>query len=188
MIKRLVVALAALLLPAYAAAVPILSAPFVTAAPGDTITIPISITDAVDLQFFQFDLSFNAAVAQADIGGFTAGPDLPPDWFFLSPGAVDNTTGNILGVAAAGSAFSGSGVIAVIDFTALDVGASPLDLSNVFLNLSDQEFIVIDGLITVAVTPAPPAVPEPATLGLLVCALVLLRVCRRRNQPKEVQS
>src|SRR6266540_5287038 len=110
-----------------------ISAPFVTVGVGDTFTIPISITDAVDLQFFQFDLSFAPLIVQANVAGATAGVLLPLDWFFTSPGAVDNTGGQILGVSASGSAFSGTGVIANIEFTALTPGVSPLTFSSVFL-------------------------------------------------------
>src|SRR5207302_626083 len=96
--------LSVVLCPALAYAVPI-----VTAGSGpvpvlekisDVFTIPISITDAVDLTSFQFDLSFNAGVLQANTAGATLGGFLPADWSFTSLGAVDNTAGNILGVSA----------------------------------------------------------------------------------------
>ena len=155
--------------PPRAEAVPIISAPFVTVAVGDTFLIPISITDAVDLASFQFDLSFAPLIVQADVGGATPGPALPPDWFFTSPGIVDNTGGHILGVSAFGSPFSGSGVIAYIQFTALMAGVSPLTFSNVFLNLSDQGFSISNGQITVT---GSQSVPEPTTLALLAIGLL----------------
>jgi hypothetical protein len=164
---------------------PIISAPFVTVGVGDTFTIPISITGAVDLQFFQFDLSFAPLIVHANVGGATAGALLPPDWFFTSPGAVDNTGGHILGVSASGSAFSGSGVIADIEFTALAPGVSPLIFSNVFLNLSDEGFSLANGQITVTGTRR---VPEAATLALLTTGLALVGVRRltRRERRDDV--
>lgn len=144
-------------------ATPVISAPFVTAAVGDTILIPISISDAADLAFFQFDLGFDALIVMADLAGATAGALLPADWFFTNPGIVDNVGGQILGVSAFGSAISGSGVIAYIEFKALSAGVSPLTFSNVFLNLSDQGFEVSNGQITV---------PEPTTLALLIIGLM----------------
>src|SRR5438128_786525 len=97
---------------------------------GQTFTIPISITNPsmVDLTSFQFSLAFNPTILQADVAGATAGSLLPGDWFFTSPGAVDNTGGNILGVSASGSAVSGSGVLANLSFHAIMLGASPLVL------------------------------------------------------------
>src|SRR5207302_2146568 len=171
MLRRILVGLAIVfcLAPRLGHAVPI-----VTAGSGpvpvlknvsDIFTIPISITGAVDLTSFQFDLSFNAGVLQANTAGATAGSFLPADWFFTSPGAVDNTGGHILGVSANGSAVSGSGVLANIEFKALMVGVSPLTLSNVCLNFScnaGTDFLVVNGSVIVS---AP--VPEPTTLSLL---------------------
>lgn len=159
-----------------------ISAPFVTVGVGDTFTIPISITDAVDLEFFQFDLSFAPLIVQANTGGATAGGLLPSDWFFTSPGAVDNTNGDILGVSASGSAFSGCGVIANFEFTALASGVSALTFSNLFLNLSDQGFNIANGQITVTGTTS---VPEPSTLLLFMSGLGLLgarRLFRSRGR------
>ena len=181
-LAALVLASLAILAPALVNADPIISAPNVTASVGDTVTIPISITDAVDLQFFQFDLSFAPLVVQANTAGATAGALLPGDWFFTSPGTVDNTGGQILGVSAFGSAVSGSGVIADIEFQAIAPGTSPLTFQNVQLNLSDTGFTTTDGQITVTAT-AP--VPEPETLVLLTSGLGLLgmqRLAGRRRR------
>ena len=90
--------------PVDAASVATISAPFVTAYVGETITIPVTVTNAADLAIFQFDLGFAPLVVTADAGGATLGTLLPGDWFLTSPGTVDNATGWILGVSGFGSA------------------------------------------------------------------------------------
>jgi len=187
-VRRSVLTLALLsvaLCPALAHAVPIVTAGSgpvpVLKNVGDIFTIPISMTDAVDLTSFQFDLSFNAGVLQANPAGVTAGSFLPADWFFTSPNTVDNSNGLILGVSAFGPAVSGSGVLANIEFTAEMVGTSPLTLSNVFLNGLDTGFLVVDGSVIVSA-----AVPEPTTLSLLGVGLAAWGMyggaLRRRRQ------
>src|SRR5688572_9843691 len=97
---------------------------------GDVFTIPISITDAVDLTSFQFDLSFAAAILQVTTTGVTESPFFTqggPTVF--NPGFVDNTNGQILGVSDAltiQSPVNGSGVLVNIEFQAIAVGVSPL--------------------------------------------------------------
>ncbi len=173
LLNALVAAALVVLHPLLVKAEPVISAPFVTVGVGDRFTIPISITGAVDLAFFQFDLSFVPSIVQGNVAGATSGAVLPADWFFSSPGVVDNLGGHILGVSAFGSAFSGDGVIADIEFTALAPGVSPLTFSNVFFNLSDQGFGIANGQITVT---GSARVPEPATLALFFGGLVLLGV------------
>lgn len=92
------------------------------------------------------------------------------------PGLIDNITGLISLVSAAYVDLppnpSGDGILARIEFRALAIGVSPLDLSRVFLNGLDSGFAIADGQITVVGaggggggggTP----VPEPTTLILL---------------------
>jgi hypothetical protein len=168
--------------PHFAEAAPIVSAPFVTVGVGDTFSIDVSAVDAVDLTSFQFDLSFDPSILQANVSGAAAGASLPGDWFFGSPGFVDNAGGNIFGVAAFGSALNGAGPLALasIEFTASATGVSPLTFSNVFFNLFDTA-VQQDGQVTVAA-----AAPEPATLALVSGGLALFALGRQTRQRRRI--
>ena len=104
--------------PAGAQAAPLISAPFVTVAVGDLFTIPISITDAVDLTLWQFDLAFDPAIVQA--GAVTEGTFMSDvGATFFGPGVADNTSGLISLVSGSYVDFapfpSGSGVVAEVE-------------------------------------------------------------------------
>ena len=188
---RVVLALASfamLALPPRVEAIPLVSVGSATVNVGDTFTIPVSITDALDLTSFQFDLSFNGLILQVTATGVTESPFFTKaDGTVFIPGIVDNTTGQILGVSDAlifQSPVNGSGVLANIEFDAIALGLSPLTLSNVFLNLSDSGFDVVNGEVCVkspaaaACEPAG-AVPEPGTATLLAMGFALLTWRRR---------
>jgi hypothetical protein len=151
---------------------------------GDIFSIPISITDAVDLTSFQFDLSFSASILQVTATGVTESPFFTQgDITVFNPGTVDNTNGQILGVSDAltfQAPVNGTGTLVNIEFQAIAVGMSPLSLSNVFVNLSDSGFTIANGQVTVV---AQTQVPEPDTvalLGLGLAALGVRRWARRR--------
>lgn len=139
---------------------------------GDTFMIDVSITDAVDLTNYQFDLGFDALILQANSvteGSFFATGD--PTLFVVA--FIDTGIGLIGGVSNSLSPFafpavSGGGQLAVIEFTALASGTSPLTLSNTFLNLSDLGFTVTNGSVCVnGGSNCGGAVPEPSSLVLM---------------------
>jgi hypothetical protein len=185
------------LAPRVGQAVPIVTAGSDTVTVGDVFTIPISYaslpTDP-DLISWQFDLSFDPTILQAN--AVTEGPFLssfgttltPPTTFI--PGFIDNVTGLISGVADSYNDLppnpSGSGVLAYIEFTALAVGESTLDLKDesVFLTWDDQgvppSFLVVDGEVIVTDQAAP--VPEPATVSLVSLGLGVLAWIRGRGR------
>jgi hypothetical protein len=164
-------------LPTLSHAVPIVTAGSATVNVGDIFTIPISITDAVDLTSFQLDMSFTASILQVTATGITESAFFTQgDSTVFVPGILDNTNGQILGVSDAFAGLqppvNGSGVLANIEFQAMAAGVSPLTLSNVFLNLLDSGFTVTNGEVCVksptAATCGPGGqVPEPSTLVLL---------------------
>jgi hypothetical protein len=184
-------ALLVILVPALVEAdgigIPVISAPFVTKGVGDTFTIPISIIDAVDLTFWQFDLAFNPAIVRAN--SVTEGPFMSTFGNTLfGTGVIDNTAGLFSLVTDSyvdpPTNPSGSGVLANIEFHALAPGVSPLTFSNVFLNLSNSGFSIDNGQITVTGT----AVPEPTTLALLGSGLALLGMLRLIRQGRRDES
>jgi hypothetical protein len=196
--KRFVMAwlafLVTLSVPIHVQAIPIVSVGSATVTVGNIFTIPVSITDAVDLRSFQFDLSFGASILQVTPTGVTESP------FFTQgnitvfvPGIVDNTNGNILGVADAlifQPSVNGSGVLANIEFQAIGVGTSPLTLSNVFLNDLDSGFAVTNGSVCVnplrgnTCATGGGTVPEPDTIALLLAAALGLLTWRRRTSTR----
>ena len=151
---------------------------------GDTFVIPISISGAGEITSWQFDLSFDPLLLQAN--SVTEGPFLSDAGLTLFiPGFIDNANGLISGVADAysdiGPPPSGGGVIAKIEFTALANGLSPLTLSNVFLNGLDSGFDLANGAVCVggASFTNCGTVPEPGTVVLLAAALLTLAWARR---------
>ena len=167
-------------------AVPMLSIGSATVPVGDTFTIPVSITGAVDLSSFQFDLSFNALILQVigvtESAFFTQG-----DITVFTPGVIDNSSGQILGLSDAlifQALVNGNGVLANIEFKAISAGTSALTLSNAFVNLFNSGFTRTNGAVCVTSPTAPTCapvgqVPEPGTVTLLALGFAAL-VWRRR--------
>jgi hypothetical protein len=137
---------------------------------GETFDVLVEISSVSDLYAFQFDISFDPAILSAiDV---TEGSFLPGGGFtFFIPGSIDNIGGSISFTAdillTAVSGVSGSGTLADLQFQALTVGTSPVNLSNVILldsNLSDIPYNTSNGSVS--------PVPEPSTMLLLGSGLI----------------
>jgi hypothetical protein len=140
---------------------------------GDTVSLDVTVAEAVDLTAWQFDLRYAPTILRADL--VTEGPFLSSAGTTLfSPGIIDNTTGLISLVSDSFvdlSPPSGSGVLASIQFTALSLGLSPVTMSNVFLNFTDSGFAVANGSVAV--------VPIPGAFGLFALGGSMLWGVRR---------
>lgn len=167
---------------------PVLSAPVVrvgesfVVAVGETLKVPILVSDALDLQSFQFDLGYDESILElltfTDAGtdfeeAATAGGGLLLGITgFSLPGLLSGAADSMIGVL---DGMSGSGTLAYIEFLALANGVSALSLSNVYL---DSIELGPDAMVNGQI-----AVPEPQSLALLVMALAILvsmQVHRRR--------
>jgi len=166
-------------LPSYAGTIYIAPSP-TTVLAGQTFTLGVNVTGITDLYAFQFDLAFNPAVISAT--GISEGPFLPGGGTtFFIPGSIDNVTGAITSTAdvviGAVLGVSGNGTLAWIDFQALAVGTSSLDLSNLlFLDSTGSDITVTSQSGSVVVGTA---VPEPSTILLLVGGLIGLAALAR---------
>lgn len=144
------------------------SPPSPDATVGQTFGVLIDITDIPDVYAFQFTLNFDPTLLALD--SITEGPLFADtnNSFPLSgdaPGTVSfyDTLLSPPGV-------NGPGNLAVVNFTAISAGTSPLDLSNVLLSDSNLD--------TISVTPvsgrADVVTAEPASIGLLALGLGLM--------------
>jgi PEP-CTERM putative exosortase interaction domain len=169
-----VTGMAACAAPGYASTV--ISAGTMTVNTGQTFNLNVSISGITDLFSWQFDLSFDHTLLTAN--SITEGPFLKSLGGTTNyvAGTINNTTGKISNTAdtltgAAGTGVSGSGVLAIVSFTAgATTGISTIALSNIFLSDSNFNPIVNtpqNGSVTIA------GAPEPNTLALLGAALLL---------------
>jgi adhesin HecA-like repeat protein len=154
--KKLVVLCVWAFLPISAVATPILTIQGpTTVSQGSSLAVDVNIASVTDLYGFQFDLGFNPSVLMATV--VSEGAFLPSggSTFFI-PGTIDNTNGIVAATAdtliSAMSGVTGSGTLAVFDFTAIANGATGLTLSNVILVDSNGNLIN-----TVANSPEPNA-------------------------------
>jgi hypothetical protein len=158
----------------------------VSATPGSTLGVDVTISDIADLYIYQFSLAFDASVLQAgtvSLGNFLEGSGLAT---LGDPGVVDNVAGTIsyafntlLGPE---SGVGGSGLLLHIDFNTLAAGTSGLNFSDVlFLDSSGADIAVsaVNGSVTVAAAD----VPEPATWMLVGLGAVAAATLRRRGLP-----
>lgn len=156
---------------------------------GQTFAVNINIDNIPDLYDYQFSLSFDPAVLAAQSiteGALFANTN---DSFFIS-GAINNSSGTISLTADTllGSVpgVAGPGTIAVVDFTALGDGSSPIGFSPASdLILQDS----LGNLLTVTPVSGSVAVgvavtPELSTLWLLSTAIGLLLAGSWKRLPK----
>jgi len=168
-----VTGMAACVAPSYGSTV--ISAGTMTVNTGQTFNLDVSISGVTDLFSWGFDLSFDQTLLTAN--SITEGPFLKSMGGTTNyvAGMIDNTTGKISNTAdtlTGATGVSGSGVLAIINFTAgATTGISTIGLSKI--TLTDSNFFPIvnipqNGSVTIL-----SGVPEPNTLALLGAALLL---------------
>jgi general secretion pathway protein D len=152
---------------------------------GNTFSVEVNATGITDLYAFQFDLSFDPALLAAV--SVTEGAFLPGGGTtFFIPGTIDNVGGAVTATAdtliGAIPGVTGSGVLAVFQFTALGQGTSAVSFANEILLDSSLNDITANTTFqngSVTVTPEPRLVPVLCG-GLL--AIALARRYRQRRQ------
>ncbi len=147
---------------------------------GQSIGVDVMISGIQDLYGYQFSLSFNPALLQAN--GGTEGSFLSAGGnTFFDAGTVDNSAGTVSyafdTLLSAVPGVSGSGTLIHLNFTALSAGTAALNFSDViFLNSLSADINVTaqPGSLTLVTT-----VPEPASLALLMAGLGFVAWRRR---------
>lgn len=164
--------------------------PTLTATPGSSFSVFVDLSSASDLYAYQFDASFDPTILAAL--GVTEGPFLPSGGAtFFVPGSIDNAAGSIAFSAdtlvGPIPGVSGNGIVAAIEFQALALGSTAIDLSGVTLLdsslIADASFTAVGGLVSVV---SATGVPEPSSIvivgiGIFGLATIRLWIASRRR-------
>jgi general secretion pathway protein D len=141
---------------------------------GQTFSVNVFLTDAVDLYAYQFDVGFDPSVLSAN--GISEGPLLATaGTTFFIPGSIDNVTGTISNTANAlfgvVPGANGSGVLATVSLKAIGAGTSNVTLFGVTLLDSSFSGITVSTLGGSA-TASGVVAPEPGSFLLLAGGLL----------------
>src|SRR5579872_3309794 len=122
MAGELVIVCSLLIFSAFADPILSIQPPSTSVGAGSNFAVDVNISNVSDLFAFQFDIGFNPGILSAT--SITEGLFLPGGGTtFFIPGTIDNIGGTISSNAdtliGAISGVSGSGTLAIIDFTAL---------------------------------------------------------------------
>ncbi len=153
---------------------------------GETFSLNIVASDVIDLYGFQFDIAFNPSILAAQSiaeGAFLSSGGAT----FFIPGTIDNVAGlisfNADTLIGEISGMSGSGILALLDFSAVGVGVSSINLSSPTLLDSNFQNITADIVAgSVQVQAQGGSVPEPASLWLVVPGIGWLTANRRSRR------
>jgi len=120
--------------------------------PGESFTIDVNITDVVSLQSYEFKLWFDNTLLNAT--DIISGAVNPSGTMFI-PNPLQNVSDGFVWAGASlpvGQAFTGSGILMTVSFTALTAGNCTLHLNETILvDSTEVEFdhLTLDGFVTV---------------------------------------
>jgi hypothetical protein len=183
-IPMLLTICAALFSPRAPAALISIQPATVTVGSGRTFDLEVWASGVTDLYGFQFDIDFDPAILSAAgvaEGAFLPGPTMLTTSFV--PGLINNSAGDIAFIGDSRESnvpgLNGGGVLVSIGFTALNIGTSSIDLTNIVLlnsSLSATAVAAAPGTVVVV------AVPEPRSVVLAFSCLALVALSRLRRK------
>jgi hypothetical protein len=161
-----------------------LSPEMITVAQSSTFTVNLLGTDLADVYAFQFTLDFAPTIVH--LIGLTEGPALgTAGTTFFAPGSIDNGAGHLdlsgNTLIGAISGFTGGGVLATLEFSALSVGSTSLTLGDA-LTLDSGFNAETPALMAATVhVSGPSPVPEPSIATMFALGLVAVGFARAKD-------